>query len=161
MVFRGHAATHRGGVPMEEARRRLPSGWRAGRSGCVERSRTQIRRGQGLREAIDAARARCRRWAGCCARATGPAARHRAGEVATHLELEADLESRLRHALAYRRFLAVAASVGVDLGTVVVPKFAALIPTWGRRCLRPPAAPCSRHEASSTGQWLTLLARSP
>jgi general secretion pathway protein F len=59
-------------------------------------------------------------------------------QVATQLELEADLVSRLRHALAYPAILVAAglASV-VVIGTVVVPKFASLITDLGQEV--PPA----------------------
>ncbi|MFL5493503.1 MAG: type II secretion system F family protein [Gemmatimonadales bacterium] len=54
-------------------------------------------------------------------------------QVATHLELEAELVSRIRHAFAYPAVLAVTglASV-VVIATVVVPKFATLLDELGQ-----------------------------
>jgi type II secretory pathway component PulF len=59
-------------------------------------------------------------------------------QVATHLEQEADLVGRVQQALAYPTLLMVAgvASVGV-IGTVVVPKFAAVLEDVGAEL--PPA----------------------
>lgn len=79
-------------------------------------------------------------------------------EVATHLELEAELAAKVRQALAYPLLLlgAGAASVGV-ITTVVVPKFAAILGDLGQQL--PPstrvllaASTFVRHEG-----WLLLL----
>ena len=54
-------------------------------------------------------------------------------QVATHLEQEAELVARVRQALAYPLLLAVAGTVSVlVIGTVVVPRFAALLGDLGQ-----------------------------
>ena len=53
-------------------------------------------------------------------------------EAATHLELEADLEARVRQALAYPAILCVAGLAStLVISTVVVPKFAAILADLG------------------------------
>ena len=55
-------------------------------------------------------------------------------EAAAHLELEADLESRLQQALAYPLVLATAGVIStVVISTIVVPRFAALLADLGQQ----------------------------
>lgn len=77
-------------------------------------------------------------------------------EVATHLELEADLESRLRQALAYPAILCVAGLAStVVISTVVIPRFAVILGDLGQ------GLPASTRLLLSTSaflqQWWWLL----
>jgi general secretion pathway protein F len=158
MVFRGIAALTAAGVPLEAAvgaAERLAGG---ALRDCLERSRTQLRRGEGLAQALDGSDGTVPSVVLGMLRAGDRAGRLGAAleQVATHLELEADLASRLRHALAYPVVLAVAASASVlIIGTVVVPKFAALIADMGQEV--PPATRALLAVTGFvTGHWLAL-----
>jgi type II secretory pathway component PulF len=78
-------------------------------------------------------------------------------QVATHLELEAELVSRLRHALAYPALLVTAGLISVIvIGTTVVPKFAELLAETGGTV--PPATRLLlASSAILTHYWLSLV----
>jgi type II secretory pathway component PulF len=77
-------------------------------------------------------------------------------EAALHLELEADLESRVRQALAYPTILLVAGltSTGV-IATVVVPRFAAILADLGHEL--PASTRLLLATSTFLGQWWWLL----
>jgi len=78
--------------------------------------------------------------------------------VAAHLEHEADLSSRLRHALAYPAVLAFATCASIlIIGTVVVPKFAGLIGDLGQQ-LPPATRALLAVTALVTDHWPALAA---
>lgn len=77
-------------------------------------------------------------------------------EAATHLELEADLESRVRQALAYPAVLLVAglASTGV-IATVVIPRFAVILTDLGHDL--PPSTRLLLATSSFLQHWWWLV----
>jgi type II secretory pathway component PulF len=77
-------------------------------------------------------------------------------EAAVHLELEADLESRVRQALAYPLILLVAglASTGV-IATVVIPRFAAILSDLGHEL--PPSTRLLLGASALLSQWWWAL----
>ncbi|MEO6059950.1 MAG: type II secretion system F family protein [Candidatus Limnocylindria bacterium] len=77
-------------------------------------------------------------------------------EAATHLELEADLESSVQQALAYPLILLVAglASTGV-IATVVVPRFAAILADLGHEL--PPSTRLLLATSAFVGHWWWAL----
>jgi general secretion pathway protein F len=158
VVFRGITALVAAGVPLEAAigatERLAPGPLRD----SLEQARARLRCGDGLAQALDGGGTVPPVVLGML-RAGDRAGRLGAAleQVATHLELEADLASRLRHALAYPAVLAVAASASVlIIGTVVVPKFAALIGDLGEEV--PPATRALLGVTGFvTGHWLALL----
>lgn len=77
-------------------------------------------------------------------------------EAAAHLELEADLESRLRQALAYPLVLLMAgiASTAV-IATVVIPRFATILNDLGHQL--PPSTRFLLATSAFLGAWWWLL----
>lgn len=140
VAFRGLAALVAAGVPLDRAVASSEKLARGALAECLADSRARLRDGRTLAQAL------------ASGRGTVPAtvlgmlaAGERAGrlgatleQVATQLELEAELVSRLRHAVAYPALLLTAGVASVlVIGTVVVPKFAALLSEVGQEL--PPA----------------------
>ena len=158
VVFRGIAALTAAGVPLEAAIGAAERLARGALRDCLERSRGRLRRGEGLAQSLDSGEGAVPPVVLGMLRAGDRAGRLDAAleQVASNLELEADLASRLRHALAYPAVLAVASSASVlIIGTVVVPKFAVLIADLGQE-----VPPATRTLLAVTGlvanHWLVL-----
>jgi general secretion pathway protein F len=157
LVFRGIAALVTAGVPLETAIGASERLARGALRDALEQSRARLRRGETLAQALDGGGAVPPVVLGML-RAGDRAGRLGGAleQVATHLELEADLASRLRHALAYPTVLAVAATASVlIIGTVVVPKFAALIGDLGQE-LPPTTRALLGVTSLVTEHWLAL-----
>lgn len=159
VVFRGIASLVSAGVPLEAAigavERLAPRGLRE----CLQRSQERLRRGDSLAQALDDGEGAVPPVVLGMLRAGDRAGRLGAAleQVASHLELEADLASRLRHALAYPAVLAIATCASIlIIGTVVVPKFAALIGDLGQQ-LPPATRALLAVTGFITGYWLVLV----
>jgi general secretion pathway protein F len=158
VVFRGIAALTAAGVPLEASIAATERLARGPLRDCLSRSRERLRGGDSLAQALGAGDGAIPPVVLGMLRAGDRAGRLGVAleQVATQLELEADLTSRLRHALAYPAVLAVAASASVlIIGTVVVPKFAVLIADLGQE-----VPPSTRALLAVTGlvadHWMAL-----
>ena len=158
MVFRGVATLTEAGVPLDAAIGAAERLARGTLRECLVRGRVRLARGESLAQALDEGEGTVPPVVLGIVRAGERAGRLGAAleQVATHLELEADFASRLRHALAYPAVLAVAASASVlIIGTLVVPKFAILITDMGQDV--PPATRALLAVSGFvTGHWLPL-----
>ncbi len=135
VAFRSLAALIAAGVPIERAVASSEALARGALQQCLVQARDRLREGRSLAQSLESGRGTVPSLVLGMLRAGEHAGRLPATleQVATHLELEAELLSRMRHALAYPALLAVAglASV-VVIGTVVVPKFATLLGEAGQ-----------------------------
>lgn len=159
VVFRSVSALVAAGVPLERAVSSSEALSAGPLRACLTGARDRLREGRTLSQALESERGTVPDLVLGMLRAGERAGRlpTTLEQVATHLELEAELVSRIRHALAYPLLLLVAglASVAV-IGTVVVPKFAALLDQSGQelpaatRLLLAGSTILSRH-------WLPLV----
>lgn len=140
VVFRSLAALVVAGVPLDRAVASTEGLARGALRGCLTTTRERLREGKSLAQALESGRGTVPGLVLGMLRAGERAGRLGATleQVATHLELEAELVSRIRHALAYPALLAVAGVASLlVIGTVVVPKFATLLTDVGQEL--PPA----------------------
>jgi len=134
IAFRSISALVSAGVPLERAVAASESVTRGALRETLVEARTQLRSGRTLAQALETARGVVPPLVTGMLRAgeRGSQLGRALDQVAAHLEQEADLVGRVQQALAYPALLLVAgiASVGV-IGTVVVPKFAAMLEDVG------------------------------
>lgn len=160
VVFRGIATLVGAGVPLDAAIASAEALAPRALRDCLRHGRDRLLRGDSLAQALDDLEGGPPPVVIGMLRAGDRAGRLTAAleQVATHLEHEADLSSRLRHALAYPAVLACA-TVGsiLIIGTVVVPKFAALIGDLGQQ-LPPATRALLAVTAVVTGYWPILVA---
>ncbi|HET7025885.1 MAG TPA: type II secretion system F family protein [Gemmatimonadales bacterium] len=80
------------------------------------------------------------------------------GEVATHLELEAEMVAKVRQALAYPVLLLIAGAISVlVITTVVVPRFAVILADLGQQLPPTTRALLASSTFLRTDGWLLLL----
>jgi general secretion pathway protein F len=135
VVFRSIAALTGAGVPLEQAIAATEALSGPALRAALHDSRARLRAGRTLAQALKGDRSAVPAVVLGMLRAGERSGRlpRSLEQVATHLELEADLVSRIRHALAYPAVLAAAGLASVlVIGTVVVPKFAALLDELGQ-----------------------------
>ncbi|MGH7527115.1 MAG: type II secretion system F family protein [Gemmatimonadales bacterium] len=159
VVFRSLAALVEAGVPLERAVSSSEGLARGALLSCLAGARQRLREGKSLAQALDSDRGTVPGLVLGMLRAGERAGRLPATleQVATHLELEAELLSRVRHALAYPALLTIAGLVSVVvIGAVVVPKFAALLGEAGQE-LPPSTRLLLLGSAILTRYWLPLL----
>ncbi len=157
-LFQGLASLVTAGVPVLRAidATRVIAGARL--RGGLDAATAQVREGRSLGEALASLEGLVPPVvvgivrAGERASRLGPAL----DEAAMHLELEADLESRLRQALAYPLILLVAGlgSTAV-IATVVIPRFAAILGDLGHEL--PPSTRFLLATSAFLGAWWWLL----
>jgi type II secretory pathway component PulF len=159
IAFRGLAALSAAGVPLEKAIAATEGLTRGSLRSCLAGARARLHDGCGVAQAFEDESGTVPPLVVGMLRAGERTGRLDAtlGQVASHLEREADLIARIRHALAYPALLLVAglASV-VIIGTLVVPKFAALLDDMGQR-LPPATRLLLAGSAFFTGHWPALL----
>jgi type II secretory pathway component PulF len=159
VVFRGIATLVGAGVPLDAAIASAEGLAPRALRDCLRQGRDRLLRGDSLAQALDLEGGPPPVVIGML-RAGDRAGRLTVAleQVATHLEHEADLSSRLRHALAYPAVLASATLASIlIIGTVVVPKFAALIGDLGQQ-LPPATRALLAVTALVTGYWPLLAA---
>lgn len=159
IVFRSLAALVDAGVPLERAVASSEGLTGGALRACLTEARARLRDGNSLAQALDSEAGAVPSLVLGMLRAGERAGRLGVTleQVATHLELEADLVGRLRQALAYPVLLVVAGVASVlVIGTVVVPKFAALLGEAGQE-LPPATRILLRVSALITEHWLPLL----
>lgn len=160
VVFRGLAALVAAGVPLERAVASCESLARGTLRECLGEARARLGDGCTLAQALDSGHGTVPSLVLGMLRAGERAGRLATTleQVASHLELEAELVSRLRHALAYPALLATAGVASVlVIGTVVIPKFAALLNDVGQE-LPPATRVLLAGSVSVTRHWPLLLA---
>ena len=134
LVFRSIASLVGAGVPLERAVAASEPLAKGALKAMLVQVRQQLREGRGLAGALDGSGmvppvVTGMLRAGERGSRLGAALDH----AAAHLEHEAELAARLRQALAYPMLLAVAGTISVVvIGTVVVPRFAALLADLGQ-----------------------------
>ncbi|MGE3526890.1 MAG: type II secretion system F family protein, partial [Gemmatimonadales bacterium] len=159
IVFRSLASLVDAGVPIEKALLASEQVARGRLRAVLSVARTALREGKSLGAALDSARGVIPGIAVGMIRAGERGSRlgQALAEVAGHLEMEAELTSRLRQALAYPMLLLVAGTATVlVIGTVVIPKFADLLSDMGQQL---PATTRVLLATSTflTGHWLAVL----
>jgi type II secretory pathway component PulF len=135
LVFRSIAALVGAGVPLERAITASEPLARGALRQTLASAREELRQGKGFAQALAAGRGVVPGVVLGMIRAGERGSQLSAAleQVATHLEQEAELVARVRQALAYPSLLAVAGTVSVlVIGTVVVPRFAALLGDLGQ-----------------------------
>jgi type II secretory pathway component PulF len=135
LAFRSIAALVGAGVPLERAIAASESLARGALRQTLATAREELRQGKGFAQALGAGRGVVPGVVLGMIRAGERGSQLPAAleQVATHLEQEAELVARVRQALAYPLLLAVAGTVSVlVIGTVVVPRFAALLGDLGQ-----------------------------
>jgi general secretion pathway protein F len=176
IVFRSLAALVGAGVPLERAVASSEGLARGALRDRLTTARERLREGKTLAQALDSASGTVPGLALGMLRAGERTGRLAATleQVATQLELEAELVSRIRHALAYPALLVVAGLASlVVIGTAVVPKFAVLLEEVGQelpvatRLLLLGSAVLTRHwlpillSACAAGWLITISIRRP
>lgn len=140
IAFRSIAALVAAGVALERAVAASEAVARGALRETLVEARAHLRSGRTLAQALESSRGVVPPLVTGMLRAgeRGSQLGRALDQVATHLEQEADLVGRVQQALAYPALLLAAgvASVGV-IGTVVVPKFAAVLEDAGAEL--PPA----------------------
>jgi type II secretory pathway component PulF len=134
IVFRSIAALVSAGVPVERAVAASEAVARGALRDVLTESRDQLRAGRSLAQALEGARGVVPPIITGMIRAGERGGRLGAAleQVATQLEHEADLMARVQQALAYPVLLTVAGAASVlMIGTLVVPKFAAVLADLG------------------------------
>jgi type II secretory pathway component PulF len=159
IAFRSIAGLVAAGVPLERAVAATEGLTRGRLRECLGCARARLHEGRTLAQALDS---------GAGALPPLVVGMLRAGEqsgrldttldqLAVHLEREADLIARVRHALAYPALLAAAGlASAVVIGAIVIPKFAALLGDMGQQ-LPPATHLLLAGSALFTGHWVTLL----
>lgn len=140
MAFRSLAALVAGGVPVDRALLATEGLARGPLLQTLAQARARLRDGASLGDALRAIPGVVPPVVLGMVRAGERGSRLASAleQVAAHLEQEADLFARVRQALAYPVLLAVVGVVSVVvIGTVIVPKFAALLADLGQQL--PPA----------------------
>lgn len=140
IAFRSLAALVAGGVPLDRALLATEGLTRGPLKDTIGEARTCLARGVSLGEALRGGRGAIPPVVVGMVRAGERGSRLAPAleQVAAHLEQEADLFAHVRQALAYPVLLAVVGVVSVlVIGTVIVPKFAALLADLGQQL--PPA----------------------
>ncbi len=159
VAFRSLAALVSAGVPLEPALASTERLVRGSLRECLAQARAGLRDGKSLAESLDSARGTVPPLVLGMLRAGERAGRlpGTLEQVATQLELEAELVSRVRHALAYPALLLAAGLASVlVIGTVVVPKFAGLLGEAGQD-LPPATRVLLGASAMVTSHWLALV----
>lgn len=160
IVFRGLAALVEAGVPLERAVAASENLAGGALRRCLAEARAGLGDGKSLAQALEAGRGMVPGVVLAMLGAGEKSGRLGATleQVAVHLEHEAELVSRLRHALAYPALLATAGTASVlVIGTVVVPKFASLLAEVGQE-LPPATRLLLRGSALVMQHWPLLLA---
>src|SRR5438132_6296567 len=140
VVFQSIAALVSAGVPLERAVASSEALARGALRDTLAAARTRLHEGEGLAQALGRA---CGVVPGIVlgmlrAGERGSQLPLAIGQVATHLEQEAELVARVRQALAYPLLLAVVGIASIlVIGTVIVPRFAELLGDLGQEV--PPA----------------------
>jgi general secretion pathway protein F len=140
IVFRSLASLVTAGVPLEKAVASTANVAKGKLVSLLAEARNGLREGRTLAQALEAGNGLVPPLATGIVRAGERSGRLGLAldEVATHLEQEAELVSRVRQALAYPTLLAVVGTGTVlVIATVVVPRFAELLGDAGQRL--PPA----------------------
>jgi type II secretory pathway component PulF len=140
IAFRSIAALTAAGVPLERAVGASEAVTRGALRQTLIDARTQLRAGRSLAQALDNGSGAVPPLITGMLRAgeRGSQLSQALEQVAQHLEQEAELAARVRQALAYPVLLLVAGGGSIVLiGTVVVPKFAAVLGDLGQEL--PPA----------------------
>ena len=135
LAFRSIAALVGAGVPLERAIAASEPLARGALRQTMASAREELRQGKGFAQALAAGRGVVPGVVLGMIRAGERGSQLSAAleQVATHLEQEAELVARVRQALAYPSLLAIAGTVSVlVIGTVVVPRFAALLGDLGQ-----------------------------
>lgn len=159
IVFRSLAALVAAGVPLERAVAATESLARGALGKVLTDARARLHDGRTLAQALETDGEAVRPLVLGMLRAGERSGRLDAtlDQIAVHLEREADLIGRIRHALAYPALLAAAGlASAVVIGTVVVPKFAALLGDMGQQ-LPPATRLLLAGSALLTHHWLMLL----
>lgn len=124
----------------------------------LERARERLTQGEPLASALDDGRGTVPALALAMLRAGERAGRltQALDQVATQLEHEADLASRLRQALAYPMLLAVGGSVSIAvIVTLVIPRFATILGDLGQKL--PTSTALLLSLAAWFGRWWPVL----
>jgi general secretion pathway protein F len=135
IVFQCIAALVSAGVPLERAVASSEALARGALRDTLADARRHLREGEGLAQALGAARGVVPGLVLGMLRAgeRGSQLPLALTQVATHLEQEAELVARVRQALAYPLLLAIVGIVSVlVIGTVIVPRFAELLGDLGQ-----------------------------
>ena len=136
IVFRSIAALAEAGVPLERAIAASEAVTRGALRECLFEARASLRAGRSFAQALEEARGVVPPLVIGMLRAgeRGSQLGRALNQVAHHLDQEAELVGRVRQALAYPLLLLVAGGASILLiGTVVVPKFAALLEDLGQQ----------------------------
>jgi type II secretory pathway component PulF len=134
IAFRGIAALVGAGVPIERALAATEAVTSGALRAAFAAVRDALREGRSLAQALAATRGVVPLIVIGMVRAgeRGSRLAEALDQVASHLEQEAELVARVRQALAYPLLLAVAGTISVlVIGTVIVPRFAALLADLG------------------------------
>ncbi len=135
IVFQSIAALVSAGVPLERAVASSEALARGALRDTLAAARTRLHEGEGLAQALGAVRGIVPVIVLGMLRAgeRGSQLPLALGQVATHLEQEAELVARVRQALAYPLLLAVVGVASVlVIGAVIVPRFAELLGDLGQ-----------------------------
>jgi len=135
IVFQSIAALVSAGVPLERAVASSEALARGSLRDTLADARNRLHEGEGFAQALGAARGVVPGIVLGMVRAGERASQLSLAleQVATHLEQEAELVARVRQALAYPVLLAIVGVVSVlVIGTVIVPRFAALLGDLGQ-----------------------------
>jgi len=135
IVFQSIAALVSAGVPLERAVASSEALARGALRDTLAAARTRLHEGEGLAQALGRARGVVPGIVLGMLRAgeRGSQLPLALGQVATHLEQEAELVARVRQALAYPLLLAVVGVASVlVIGAVIVPRFAELLGDLGQ-----------------------------
>src|SRR6266566_4426213 len=158
IVFQSIAALVSAGVPLERAVASSEALARGALRDTLAAARTRLHEGEGLAQALGRARGVVPGIVLGMLRAgeRGSQLPLALGQVATHLEQEAELVARVRQALAYPLLLAVVGVASIlVIGAVIVPRFAELLGDLGQDL--PPATRLLLVSSSLLSQYWFLL----